>query len=148
MTAAGVVTTFAGSATTTGSANGTGLAARFSAPDGMALDSAGNLFVADTQNHTIRKITPAGVVTTFAGTAGSSGSTDGTGSAARFNYPTGLAIDASDNLFVSDKNNFVIRKITPAAVVTTFAGTVGSMGLTNGAGSSAKFGQIGDVVID
>jgi sugar lactone lactonase YvrE len=148
MTTAGVVTTFAGSATTTGSANGTGLAARFSSPDGMAVDSAGNLFVADSQNHTIRKITPAGVVTTFAGTAGSSGSTDGTGSAARFNYPTGLAIDASDNLFVSDKNNFVIRKITPAAVVTTFAGTAGSTGLTNGAGSAAKFGQVGDVVID
>src|SRR5438105_3678542 len=114
-------TTLAG-AVSIGSADGTGSAARFSQPSGVATDSSGNVYVADSYNHTIRKITPAGVVTTLAGLAGSRGSADGTGSAARFYYPWGMATDSSGNVYVADSFNSTIRKITPAGVVTTLAG--------------------------
>ena len=139
ITPAGVVTTLAGSAGNPGAVNGTGSAARFDAPAGVAVDSSGNVFVADRSNHAIRRVTPAGVVTTFAGTMTSFGSADGTGSAARFYYPLGLAIDAGGNLFVADTYNDNIRKITPAAVVTTIGGSAGSLGSADGAGSAARF---------
>src|SRR5258708_35961383 len=87
-------TTLAGQASI-GSADGTGSAARFYGPAGVATDSSGNVYVADTSNHTIRKITPAGVVTTLAGLAVNAGSADGTGSAAQFDYPSGVATDSS-----------------------------------------------------
>src|SRR6266581_5072188 len=102
-------TTLAGQASI-GSADGTGSAARFDYPWGMATDSSGNVYVADTYNYTIRKITPAGVVTTLAGLAGSSGSADGTGSAARFNRPSGVATDSSGNVYVADYGNSTIRR--------------------------------------
>src|SRR5207253_1131771 len=102
-------TTLAGAASP-GSADGTGSAARFFYPYGVATDSSGNVYVADTSNHTIRKITPAGVVTTLAGLAGSGGSADGTGSAARFVDPYGVATDSSGNLYVADSSNNTIRK--------------------------------------
>ena len=148
ITPAGVVTTFAGTAGLSGSADGTGAAARFNSPIGVTVDQAGNVFVADSENRTIRKITPAGIVTTFAGTAGSSGGADGTGAAARFRVPSGIAADSSDNLFVGDDYNYTIRKITPAGVVTTFAGTAGSDGSADGTGAAARFKSPLGITVD
>ncbi|MES2536346.1 MAG: NHL repeat-containing protein [Pseudomonadota bacterium] len=138
--ATGVVTTLAGTAGFSGSADGTGAAARFDEIYGITADVSGNVYVADSTNHTIRQITPAGVVTTLAGTAGSAGSTNGTGAAARFNFPVGLIPDGAGNLFVADTNNHTIRQIVIATgVVTTLAGTAGSGGSTNGTGAAARF---------
>src|SRR5438477_453718 len=102
-------TTLAGAASP-GSADGTGSAAQFAGPWGVATDSSGNVYVADTYNHTIRKITPAGDVTTLAGLAGSLGSADGTGSAARVYEPYGVATDSSGSIYVADTANNTIRK--------------------------------------
>src|SRR4051794_38515763 len=99
-----------------GSADGTATAARFQYPVGVAVDTAGNVYVADTGNNTIRKVTPTGVVTTVAGLASSIGSTDGTGTAARFAGPCGLAVDSVGNLYVADSLNYTIRKVTPTGV--------------------------------
>ena len=133
------ITTLAGLASTSGSVDATGGAARFTHTMGIAVDSVGNVYVTDMDNHTIRKITQSGVVTTLAGSPGVSGSADGTGSAARFNCPVGLAIDALGNLYVGDTNNCTIRKVTPAGVVTTLAGSPGVSGSADGSGSSARF---------
>jgi len=148
ITPAGVVTTLAGTAESSGSADGTGADARFSYPVGVAVDGDGNLYVTDRQNHTIRKITPAGVVTTLAGTAESSGSADGTGADARFYYPYGVAVDGDGNLYVTDTDNHTIRKITPAGVVTTLAGTAGSSGSADGTGADARFSGPVGVAVD
>lgn len=145
ITPAGVVVTLAGS-TTSGSLDGAGVAARFYNPWGLALDSTGNLFVADQSNHLIRKITPAGVVTTVAGT-GAQGFANGIGTSASFRYPTGLAIDAADNLYVGDFGNNAIRKITPAGVVTTFAGS-GAPGALDGTGTAATFDLPHELAVD
>ena len=123
--------TLAGTAGNSGSTNATGSAARFKNPRGVSVDTDGNVFVADSSNHTIRKVTSAGVVTTLAGTAGSTGSTDATGSAARFYVPYGVSVDTAGNVFVADFGNHTIRKVTSAGVVTTLAGTAGSSGSTN-----------------
>ena len=139
ITPTGVVTTLAGTAGLSGSADGTGAAARFNGPSGVAVDGAGNVFVADSKNKTIRKITPGGVVTTLAGTAGLSGSADGTGAAARFNSPAGLAVDGAGNVFVGDVGNCAIRNITPTGVVTTLAGSAGLSGSADGTGAAARF---------
>ena len=136
ITPAGVVTTFAGSGAAS-STDGTGTAASFNAPNGLAFDRAGNLYVAEQIGNRIRRITPAGVVTTFAG-SGTQVSTDGTGTAASFNTPYFLAFDSAGNLFVGESSGRKIRKITPAGVVTTFAGT-GDMGSTDGTGTAASF---------
>jgi sugar lactone lactonase YvrE len=90
-----------------------GTAAQFNSPSSVAVDSAGNVYVADSGNHTIRKITPGGVVTTLAGLAGAAGDKDGTGMAAQFNGPTSAAVDSAGNVFVADTDNCTIRKITP-----------------------------------
>lgn len=135
----GTVTTLAGLPAVGGSADGIGSQARFMAPFGVAVDGAGNVYVADTANNTIRKITPAGVVSTLAGMAGRAGSEDGAGSAARFRNPWGLAVDGGGNVYVADMSNNTIRRITPAGVVTTVAGRAGSSGYSNGLGGSALF---------
>ncbi len=135
----GVVTTLAGLAGSPGSNDGTGSGARFRFPRGTAVDNAGNVYVTDSSNSTIRKITPAGVVTTLAGLAGSSGSADGVGNAARFNDPGGIATDEAGNIYVTDSGNETVRKITPSGVVSTIAGSAGTSGSNDGVGSSARF---------
>jgi sugar lactone lactonase YvrE len=150
VTAAGVVTTVAGQAGVTGSTNGTGTgtSALFSNPEGTTADSAGNIYVADNANRTIRKITPAGVVTTFAGSPGLQGTNDGVGSAARFISPNGLAVDSADNIYVADVGGHTIRKITSAASVSTLAGLGQVSGTNNGVGSAARFTGPQDVAVD
>lgn len=142
ITSAGVVSTIAGGSS--GSADGIGTAASFKYPEAITIDSSGNLYVADANNNAIRKITPAGVVNTVAG--GSYGSADGTGKAASFKYPGGITIDSSGNLYVADTYNNAIRKITPAGVVSTFAG--GSGGSANGTGTAASFNFPTNITID
>lgn len=148
ITAAGVVTTIAGSPGLSGTTDAVGAAARFNNPTGIAVDTAGVLYVADAGNHTIRKIATDGTVTTFAGTAGTTGTQNGTGIAAQFNDPEGLAVDASNNLYVADTGNNVIRKITPAGVVTTFAGVMGTAGSQDGAVGVAQFSGPMGVCVD
>ena len=142
---AGGVTTLAGS-TTYGHADGTGVAASFNYPWGVAVDGSGNVYVVDNSNHMIRKIDSAGVVTTLAGST-TSGSTDGTGIAASFYYPAGVAVDGSGNLYVADNGNNMIRKIDSAGVVTTLAGSTTS-GSTDGTGPAASFLGPAGVAVD
>jgi hypothetical protein len=112
---------------------------------GVAVDSSGNVYASDRNNVRICKVTPAGVVTTLAG--GSSGYEDGTGSAAKFSNPFGVAVDSSGNVYVADMNNNRIRKVTPAGVVTTLAGT-GVAGYADGAGTLAQFNAPAFVAVD
>ncbi|HEY6167113.1 MAG TPA: hypothetical protein VI454_03675, partial [Verrucomicrobiae bacterium] len=148
ITPAGSVSTLAGTAGISGTNDGTGSAARFSFPSGVAVDGAGNVYVSDYGNHTIRKITPAGVVSTFAGLAQVQGNVDATGNVARFSNPNGVAVDASTNLYVADNGNNTIRKVTPTAVVSTIAGRMGGPGTNDGAGSTARFSGPNKVAID
>ena len=138
----------AGVPSSLGSSDGSSGEARFNYPWGVAADQSGNVYVADCLNGTIRKITPAGVVTTLAGTAGSEGSADGTGTAARFNYPWGVAVDRSGNVYVADTNNSTVRKISPAGTVTTLAGKAGCQGGSDGAGATARFVLPSAVAVD
>ena len=148
-----VFTTLAGRAGSSGSADGTGTNALFNRPWNLAVDAAGNIFVTEAANHLVRKITPAGVVTTLAGTAGVPGTADGTGSAAQFGFiatgpastptapsgPFGIALDGAGNAFVVDGDNYTIRRLTPERVVTTYAGQGGFRGATDGAAGAALF---------
>ncbi len=137
----GVVSTIAGLAQQPGSVDGVGTAARFNNPQGVAVDLLGNVFVADTWNHTIRKVVAAtGEVTTLAGATGSKGSTDGPGSTARFCFPMAIAASGSESLYVADTKNNSIRKIALATgTVTTVAGLVLQRGSADGIGSAARF---------
>lgn len=133
ITPAGVVTTLAGS--TQGFADGSGSAAKFGYLESICIDIVGNLYVADAGNHKIRKITPAGNVTTVAGTT--AGYLDGAAFVAKFDYPQGICIDTSNNLYVCEAFGAKIRKITPTGTVSTIAGS--SAGFVNGQGTVAKF---------
>ena len=124
----GTVTTLAGTAGVTGDLDGTGPAAQFNAPSALVADATGNLYVVDTNNSTIRKITPAGVATTLAGFPGVTGSSDGTGLTARFNQPEGITIDSNGVLYVADTGNGLVREVTTSGVVTTVV-TSGSIAL-------------------
>lgn len=136
------VTTLAGLAGATGSTNGTGIAARFNYLSGVAVDSNGNVYVGDYYNHTIRKITPGGVVTTFAGTVGTFGYEEGPVNTARFNLPDGVAVDnITGNVYVADNLNRTIRKIAPDGTVSTFAGTTGVIGNDDGLPGTGKFSE-------
>jgi len=148
ITTAGEVTTLAGLAGSVGSADGTGSSARFNFPTSIVADKSGNLFVTDLMENTIRKVTTDGVVTTVAGQPGIAGSLDGTGSAAQFNVPYGIAVDGSGNLYVADAANSTIRKITSGGVVTTIGGQAGIFDDVNGIGSTARFNFPTDVAVD
>ena len=139
--ATGVVSTLAGTAETSGSDDGEGTLAKFNTPEGITTDGT-NLYVSDTNNHTIRKIVIATkVVSTLAGTAGTSGSDDGDGTLAKFNTPNGITTDGT-NLYVADMLNNTIRKIVIATgAVSTLAGTAASTGSTDGSGTEALFKQ-------
>lgn len=139
VTPEGIVRTVAGAAGRKGSADGPAATARFNSPYGVVLGRAGELYVADTDNHTIRKITPAGEVSTLAGLAGRKGYADGPASQARFNHPSGIAIAPDGTLYVADDDNQLVRKITPTGVVTTLAGTPGKKGLAEGSAATARF---------
>jgi len=138
--------TQAGRPAATGNADGVGSTARFNNPTGMAMDGGGNLYLADTVNNSIRKITPDGTTTTFAG--GQAGSADGNGTNASFRSPVGVVVDANGNLYVADQSNNTIRKITPDGTVSTLAGFPGSKGGVDDSGTNARFTHPAGLALD
>ena len=140
-----VATTLAGS-NAAGFVDAAGTTARFHSPHGVAVDGVGNVYIADADNNCIRKISPDGVVTTLAGSSGA-GQADGSGTAARFNHPRDVAIDAEGNLYIADTDNHRVRKITPAGVVSTVAGT-GKAGFGDGAAAAAQFNGLRGIAVD
>lgn len=143
----GSVTTIAGAAPLSGSADGSGTAARFNEPRGITRDAAGNLYVADSGNATIRRIAPDGLVSTLAGSAGQTGSANGTGAGALFAWPTDVAADALGSLFVADHLNELVRRIGPDGTVSTYAGN-GQSGYVDGPAASAQFIEPRAVAVD
>lgn len=140
ITPSGGTSTVAGAPGMAGSSDGPAADARFRQPVGVAIDTGGNLYVADTGNHTIRRIAPDGRVETLAGAAGSPGSSDGNGAVARFRSPQGVTVDAAGNVYVADTGNYTVRRVTPAGKVSTVAGAPGIVGNADGPGSDARFG--------
>lgn len=140
------ITTFAGNPPT--GSDGSGSLARFSRPAGVAVDNSGNIYVTDTDDETIRKVTPGGIVSTLAGSVGQAGRTDGVASAALFDNPQGIAVDSEGNVYVADTGNNTIRKISPGGLVTTLAGTPGEIGYADGVGSAAGFQQPTGIAVD
>ena len=145
ISAAGVVSTLAGSGTA-GFLDATGTTAQFNFPSGVAVDAAGNVYVADGSNHRIRKVSAAGVVTTLAG-SGTASLDDGSGATAQFISPAGVAVDAAGNIYVADRNNHRIRKISAAGIVSTLAGSA-TAGFLDGSGASAQFNNPLGVAVD
>jgi hypothetical protein len=150
ITPTGVVAILAGSNTPCafGSVNGTGPDAQFFSPSGTAVDSSGNVYVADSGNCTLRKVTPGGVVTTLAGLAGSCTDVDGTGSGAHFVNLAGVAVDTAGNVYTTSYSGCTIRKVTPVGVVTTIAGVSQSCAETDGTGTDARFNNPSGITID
>src|SRR5262249_21956425 len=144
----GTTSTLAGLATATGGTHGAGSVGRLNGPPGGGVDRGGDTYSADKNNHTIRKSTSAGVVSTLAGSAGMPGAVDGPGSTARFRSPAGAAVDGSGNVYVADTANHTIRKITPAGIVGPLAGLAGMPGQTDGTGSAARFNSPQGVAVD
>jgi len=147
ITSTGVVSTYAGTGAF-GALNGPAAQATFAIMNGLAVDASNNIYVADQGNELIRKITPAGTVSTVAGKAGVYGFANGQDTTAVFNYPNGIAVDKSGNLYVTDANNYVIRKITPTGLVSTLAGKQGVYGSTNGPDTSATFNSLNACAVD
>jgi len=145
---AGAVTTLAGAAGQCGSADGSAGNARFCNPQGITLDRNGNLYVADTMNHTIRRIDRNNAVTTVAGVAGACGSADGRGNAARFCEPRDIEVDDDGYLYVADTANSTIREIAPNGEVRTIAGAAGQCGSADGPGASARFCNAAALTMD
>src|SRR3569832_861004 len=139
ISAAGIVTPLAGATDIAGSAAGAGAAARFDNPAGIAIDAGGNLYVADQNNNVIRKIALDNTVTTLAGSAGAAGSSDREGMAARFNHPQGISLAADGMLYVADRDNYIIRRVSPSGEVTTVAVSLGINGSADGTGMAAQF---------
>ncbi|MFZ6748475.1 hypothetical protein [Undibacterium sp. Ren11W] len=148
ITPKGVVTTIAGKAGNPGSADGLALDARFNFPTGIVIDAKGALYVTDSANYTVRKISSSGMVTTLAGTAGMLGWADGTGSVARFRRPIGITVNAQGDVYVTDAANYCVRKITPNGIVTTLAGRPGRSEYVDATGSKARFGYAKGVTVD
>ena len=139
-----------------GFTDGTGNAAGFNVPQGLSVDSGGNVYVADAGNNSIREVTPAGVVTTFAGLTGqfnygsANGSAHGTAipqTGARFDHPLGVAVDGSGNAYVADWQNDLIRAVS-GGQVTTLAGSNGLVGFVDGNGSAARFDLPEAIAVD
>lgn len=128
-----------------GTVDGFGEAASFNQPLGLTQDGAGNVYVADTANHTIRRIATDGTVSTLAGLAGTSGAADGSAAAARFASPNGIAFGPDGDLYVSDRDNHRIRRVTTAGVVTTYAGS--TTGFADGAALTAQFNSPAAVAV-
>jgi sugar lactone lactonase YvrE len=139
------VTTFAGTGSN-GSANGSGNVATFNHLLGLAADAAGNVFVSDSLNNLIRKVTPTDQVSTIAGT-GAAGSANGSANQATFSEPIGIAVDANDNLFIVDQATDLVREVTAAGQVSTIAGT-GTAGSANGSGTLASFSAPFGIAVD
>ncbi|HEY9855796.1 MAG TPA: hypothetical protein V6D05_08685, partial [Stenomitos sp.] len=140
----GTVSTLAGTGSS-GMVDAASGSAQFYRPYDLAVGSDGSVYVADTNNHRIRRLSPAGVVSTFAGT--SAGFQDGASASARFNHPTSLALDAAGNLLVSDTDNYRVRRITPGGTVSTVAGS-SVQGSQDGPIATAQFSYPMGVTVD
>ena len=148
ISAAGQVSTLAGLAGNPGTNDGMGDNAQFRNPWAVAADRKGTVYVADTSSSTIRKITPAGAVSTLAGLAGNPGSSDGVGGQARFSNPHGVAVDSAGNLYVADTGNNTLRKIAPDGMVTTLAGRAGSPGFADGVPGVSQLRRPQNLAVD